>query len=94
MHHSGTSLLTRIIMEMGAYGGQRDEFKLCSRTNVSPIPTFFFFFFCCRMKSKARDPAKFWERKDIIGLNELLVKTNVRIDDNQNVLLTKNTPKT
>jgi hypothetical protein len=28
MHHSGTSLLARLVMEMGAFGGERDEFKL------------------------------------------------------------------
>ena len=34
MHHSGTSLLTRILIQMGLYGGQRSDFKLQVRYSV------------------------------------------------------------
>jgi hypothetical protein len=71
MHHSGTSLLTRILMEMGAYGGERGEFKLMRAQSM-------------------QNPAKFWERYDLIELNEMLVnQTEVSINTSANAVATK-----
>jgi len=56
-------------MEMGAYGGERDEFKLQGGKNA-----------------KKKNPPKFWERQDVIDLNELMVNETLVIIVN-NILL-------
>jgi hypothetical protein len=60
MHHSGTSLLTRILMQMGVFGGHSPaDFKL------QKLPT-----------GAAVDPAKYWERLDVIAANEQLINAS------------------
>lgn len=62
MHHSGTSLLTRILMQAGLYGGSRSAFKLQAPKDgdVGRL-----------------DPPKYWERLDVIAATELLINRSV-----------------
>jgi len=52
MHHSATSLVSRLVMMMGAYGGEMTDFVF------HPDPK--------------KRKFKFWERKDVIHLNQKL----------------------
>lgn len=63
MHHSGTSLLTRVLMQMGLWAGTRDELKLQQIA-----------------ADRFVDPAKFWERFDVIEANERLVNASLAGD--------------
>jgi hypothetical protein len=57
MHHSGTSLLTRILIEMGLFGGARSDFKLQTAAQ----------------HHNRLEPPKYWERLDVIAATEQLI---------------------